>query len=99
MMNCKSTLVSCAFLLLGTANLRAQFVEVQAVIDVTSWRYDEETALPLKNSRSFSVRCVVGINTWLIENYSRTNYKESVWFVDGKIIRQFTVNQDSAPDE
>lgn len=89
-MNCKGMLVCCASLLLATATATwaAQFVEVEAVIDVTTWRYDEQTSLSLKNSRSFSVRCVVGTNAWFIENDARTNYKESVWFVDGKIIRQ-----------
>src|SRR5688572_30480939 len=102
-MNCKSTLVYCASLLLAATNWAAQFVEVEAVIDVTTWRHDEETSLSLKSSRSFSVRCVVGTNTWFMENHAQTNYKQSAWFVDGKIIRQTTANQgayqDSVSDE
>ena len=105
MMNCKCTLACLAALLLAVMNLPAQFVEVEAIIDVTSWRYDEGTGLPLKNSRSFSVRCVVGTNTWLIESQSQTNLKQSAWFAEGKIIRQNTVtlnqyaNQDPISDE
>lgn len=98
-MNGKSTLVCCASLFLAAAAWAAQFVEVEAVIDVTTWRYDEQTALSLKNNRSFSVRCVVGTNAWFIENDGRTNYKESVWFVDSKIIRQLAYTQRSAFDD
>jgi hypothetical protein len=88
----------CAALLLSLPTSAAQFVEVNADLEITTWRYQEETGLPLKNSRGYSMRCVVGTNTWLIENHSQTNFKESVWFVDGRIVRQ-TVNQDSAADE
>jgi hypothetical protein len=98
-MNSKALLTLCAAALMLAAAAPAQFVEVEAVIDVTSWHYHEETGLPLKSSRSFAVRCVVGTNTWLIENHSRTNFKESLWFVDAKLIRQITSNQDSISDE
>jgi hypothetical protein len=77
----------------------AQFVEVAADIELTIWHYQEETGLPLKKSRTYSVRCVVGTNTWLIENHARTNVTESIWFVDGNIVRQTSYNQDSAPVE
>lgn len=104
-MDCKSILALGASLFLAASNLPAQFIEVEAVIDVTNWRHDEETGLSLKNSRSFSVRCVVGTNTWLIESHSQTNLKQSAWFTDGKIIRQNTAatvqdpNSDSTSDE
>jgi len=88
-----------AVLLLSCEAWAAQFVEVVADIDVTSWRYHEETGLPLRNSRTFSVRCVVGTNTWLIERHSTNTAQESVWFVEGKIIRITTPTQDSAPDD
>jgi hypothetical protein len=98
-MNCKTTLALGAALLLSVSARAAQFVEVAAEIEITSWRYQEETGLPLKKSRAYPVRCVVGTNMWLIENHSRTNVTESVWFVDGKIIRQTTYNQESPADE
>jgi hypothetical protein len=87
-------LALCAALLLSCGAQAAQFVEVIADIEVTSWRYHEETGLPLKNSRTFSVRCVVGTNTWLIERNSTNTAQESVWFVEGKIIRLTTPAQD-----
>jgi len=86
-------------LLLSCSARAAQFVEVAADLEVTSWRYHEETGLPLKSSRNFSVRCVVGTNTWLIERYSTNGAQESVWFVDGKIVRLTNPSQDSAPDD
>ena len=90
----KTKLAVCAALLLATVAPAAQFVEVAAEMEMTSWRYQEETGLPLKKSRTFSVRCVVGTNTWLIENHARTNVIESIWFVGGTIVRQNTY-QDS----
>jgi len=92
-------LTLCVTLLLSCSARAAQFVEVTADIEVTSWRYHEETGLPLKSSRTFSVRCVVGTNTWLIERHSTNTAQESVWFVEGKIIRLTTPTQDSAPDD
>jgi hypothetical protein len=88
-----------AALMLAAAVARSQFVEVEAVIDITSWRHYDETGLDLKNSRSFSVRCVVGTNLWLIENYAQTNFKQSVWFVNDKIIRLNASTQDSILDD
>src|SRR5687767_10612625 len=93
------SLALCALLLVACGARAAQFVEVIANIEVTSWHYQEETGLPLKNSRTFSVRCVVGTNTWLIERNSTTGAQESVWFVDGKIIRLTTPNQDADSDD
>jgi hypothetical protein len=98
-MNCKTTLALGAALMLSVSAPAAQFVEVAAEIEMTTWRYQEETGLPLKKSRTYPVRCVVGTNMWLIENHSRTNVTESVWFVDGKIVRQTTYNQESTADE
>jgi hypothetical protein len=98
-MNGRSTLTLCTALLLAVPAWADQFVEVAADIEITSWRYQEETGLPLKKSRTYSVRCVVGTNTWLIENHSRTNFKESVWFMDGKVVRLLTLTDDPAPDE
>jgi hypothetical protein len=96
-MNVVSVIFCAALLALpGSA---APFVEVEAVIDVTSWHHNEETGLALKNSRSFSVRCVIGTNAWLIENFARTNIKESVWFVNGRIIRQSSATQDPMADD
>jgi hypothetical protein len=94
-----TTLALCAALLLSLSVPAAQFVEVAAEIEITSWRYQEETGLPLKKSRTYPMRCVVGTNMWLIENHSRTNVTESVWFVDGKIIRQTTYNQESTAED
>jgi hypothetical protein len=99
----KSVLCAAA-LLLSVSAPAAQFVEVAAEFEITTWRYQEETGLPIKRSRAYSVRCVVGTNTWLIENHARTNATESVWFIDGKIVRQTTLNQapldqESAPSE
>lgn len=89
-MNRNLFLAACATLLLVAAlPAPAQFVEVEAVIEVTAWRYQEETGLPLKSSRSYDVRCVVGTNAWLIENRS-TNGTVSTWYMNGKIIRQTT---------
>ena len=88
-MNCKSTW-SGYILTLATACASAQFVEVNAVIDVTSWRYHEETGLPLKSARSYPVRCVTGTELWLIESQPRTNVTESVWFLKGKLLRLTT---------
>jgi hypothetical protein len=98
-MNRMTTPALCAALLLSVSARAAQFVEVAAEIEITTWRYQEETGLPLKKSRTYPVRCVVGTNMWLIENHSRTNVTESVWFVDGKIVRQTTYNQESTADE
>src|SRR6186997_2794906 len=79
-------LTLCALLLVACGAQAAQFVEVTADIEVTNWHYQEETGLPLKNNRTFSVRCVVGTDTWLIERNSTTGPQESVWFMEGKII-------------
>ena len=98
-MNRKILFALCAALLLCRPGWTAQFVEVAAEFEITSWRYQEETGLPLKKSRTYPVRCVVGTNMWLIENHSRTNVTESVWFVDGKIVRQTTYNLESTGDE
>ena len=82
----KAAFAVCTVLLSLPASA-AQFVEINAIIDVTSWNYHEETGLPLKSTRSYPVRCVAGTNTWLIENQSRTNVVESTWFLKGKLIR------------
>src|SRR5687767_4464055 len=98
-MNLKPLLLFFASGMISAAAAPGQFVEVAAEIEITSWRYQEETGLPLKKSRTYSVRCVVGTNTWLIENHARTNATESVWFVDGKIVRLTTLHQEPAPSE
>ncbi len=86
-----------SLLLVFCAAQAAQFVEVTADLEVTSWRYQEETGLPLKNIRNFSVRCVVGTNTWLIERHTTNTAPESVWFVEGKIVRLTAPSFDTAP--
>ena len=96
-MNRKILLVLCAAVLLCQPGWTAQFVEVAAEFEITSWRYQEETGLPMKRNQAYAVRCVVGTNMWLIENRSRTNATESVWFMDGKIIRQTTYAEDPTP--
>ena len=88
-----------ATLLLAAATVPAQFVDVTAKIEVTSWRYQEETGLPLKRSATYSVHCVVGTNAWHIEHDASSSYKENVWFMDGNIIRQMVPNPDSLADD
>jgi len=85
--------------LLALANLRAQYVEVHATIDVVSWFHQEETGLALKTPRSFFVRCVVGTNGWYIENHARTNPVENVWFTNGKIIRQIAYDTNAMTED
>lgn len=93
-------LILCAVLLAGSARA-AQFVEITARIDVTQWRYQEETGLPLRNTRSYSIRCVTGKDHWLIENLSRSNIIDSTWMLQGLLVRQISYNygQDSTTDE
>jgi len=93
-------LLLCAALLGWTARA-APFVEVAASIEVINWHYQEETGLPLKNTRVHSIRCVVGKDLWQIENLSRTNITESTWLLQGMLVRQISYNSiyDSAPDD
>ncbi len=95
-MTSKTTSALCAGLLLSMSAPAAQFVEVAADIEVTNWHYQEETGLPLKNRRTYSIRCVVGKDLWLIENLSRTNITESTWLVNNRLVRQ--VRYNDAPD-
>jgi hypothetical protein len=88
-----------AVLLLLCSAQAAQFVEVEATIDVTGWRFQEETGLPLKSSRNYSVRCVVGTNTWLVENRATNGVSTSTWFVDGKIVRLNSYGQETISDD
>ncbi len=88
-----ASLIFCAVLLALPA--AAQFVEVTARMEITTFQYHEETGLPLKNIRTVSVRCVVGTNNWLIEHQPRTNATDSTWFVNGKLIRQINYSNYS----
>lgn len=93
--------VTCAALWLWPHSTAAQFVEVQAEIEITSARYQEETGLSFKQQRSYSVRCVVGTNSWMMENDFSPYAKETHWFTEGKIIRQLTyaATDDDEPNE
>lgn len=77
----------------------SQFVEIEASLEITQWRYQEDTGLALRNSQTSSVHCVVSTNVWLIETQSRANAVESTWFLHGKIIRLLTTTRDSFSEE
>ncbi len=85
--------------LLSWPALAASLVEVTAEFEITQWRYQEETGLPLKSQRQFAVRCVAGTNTWHIENQVRSNVTERLWFMDGKLARQVSVKLEDPDDE
>jgi hypothetical protein len=97
-MNGKTTFILCA-VLFAVAAPAQQFVEITAELELTTWSYQEETGFPLKKTRVWPTRCVVGTNAWLIQKLSNTNFTEDIWFMDGKIIRQTTVTRDSDSDE
>lgn len=93
-------LLLCAALLGWTARA-APFVEVTASIEIVNWHYQEETGLPLKNTKQHVLRCVVGKELWQIENLTRTNVTESTWLVQGMLVRQVSYKSayDSEPDD
>jgi hypothetical protein len=77
----------------------AQFVEVTARLEITNWQYQAETGLPLKSTRTASVRCVVSTNEWLVEHQPRTNTTDSTWFMNRKLIRQINYNDEPASED
>jgi hypothetical protein len=65
----------------------AQFIEISADIEITSYRSDVPNAEATSTPRTFSVLCVIGTNQWRIENdWSRGGL--SKWFFNSTNIYQ-----------
>ncbi len=76
-----------------------RFVELTADLELTAWRYHEETGLPLRRAQKQTVHCIVGTNAWQMEFYTRTNLDETVWFLGGKLIRVLGSGREAAGEE
>jgi hypothetical protein len=60
----------------------AQFVEISADIEITTYRSDLPNAEATATPKTFSVLCITGTNRWRIENdWSRGGLNK--WFFDG----------------
>lgn len=94
------------FLLLSIQRGAAQFVELMAEIQIDDWDYTffqaEHRRQPPETQKSifnkaYSVRCVVGTNTWMIEGEFITNGKKTYWFTGSNIVAH-TVITKQLPD-
>jgi hypothetical protein len=64
----------------------AEFVEVIARFDLTSWRQKDANGKPIETTNGFTARCVVATNTWVIEHDFLRNGKRTHWFVGSNIV-------------
>jgi len=68
------------WILWGTLLEAAQFVEINAEIEFTSWHERDLAGLPIEKRNVFTAHCIVGTNAWLIEHDNISNARETWWF-------------------
>src|SRR5262245_34739415 len=74
-------------LLTSTLPATAQFLEISAKIEVTSYRSGQTNAEANAKTTSISVVCITGTNRWRIENDWPPN-SVNHWFFDGTNVYQ-----------
>jgi len=84
-------------LLFAPQHSAAQFVEVSAEIQMTSWHSKDSAGQPIEKHNSFRTHCVVGTNTWLIEHDSIINAKETWWFTGSNVVRRWVITKEIPP--
>lgn len=80
-------------LLLSSQHSPAQYVEVSAQIEGTSWPYSplgEKT----EHRRSYTTRCIFGTNLWCIEDDFPLNAKETWWSTGTNIIKYTLITKE-----
>jgi hypothetical protein len=91
-----------AFSLLVAVPLRgnaAQFVQITAELRSTNWIGFGVGPVSEQQEASHTVRCVVGTNTWFVEEDFADNEKVAYLFTGTNIIEHFVVNDKSVPQE
>jgi hypothetical protein len=73
----------------------AQSVELTAEIEIVWWGCHGRNP-PSINSKTYTARCVVGTNTWLIEGDFLMNAKDTWWFTGTNLIEQTLITKDTA---
>jgi hypothetical protein len=81
-------------LLLAVHRGAAQFVELNAEIETVTWDGHGKNP-PSVNSFTYTARCVVGTNTWLIEGDFIRNAKATFWFTGTNIIERTVITHET----
>ncbi|MSU63690.1 MAG: hypothetical protein EXS31_15035 [Pedosphaera sp.] len=78
----------------------AQFVEITSEIETIVWPSKEKTGETSENlnSRTWTIRSVVGTNSWLIEGDFIANGRETWWFTGTNMIRKFVITKPPSKD-
>jgi hypothetical protein len=81
----------CALFSFRTA--AAQFVELTADIQTVRWAGPYNQKPPSVQTRNFTVRCVVGANSWLIEPEASAIARDAWWFTGSNIVAYTVVRK------
>jgi hypothetical protein len=74
-------------------NHAAQFIEVRAEIESTSWMSER-----IQNRRTHTTRCIVGTNLWFFEGNFLGNATRRYWFTGTNMVEE-TVITSRLPDQ
>ena len=91
----KCTLLLCLLLPVTIDSGTAQSVELTSEIETIIWPFKDATGeiVDQINQRTWTIRCVVGTDTWLIEGDFIANGKETWWFTGTNMIRRSVITQ------
>jgi hypothetical protein len=81
-------------LLLSSQHSPAQYVEVSARIEGTSWPYSP-SGEKTEHRRSYTTRCIFGTNLWCIEDDFPLNAKRTWWCTGTNIIGDTLITKDT----
>lgn len=77
------------FALFSLSALPADFVEVTADLEMTSWTSLDEP--PQLDTHKWRVRCIVGTNTWSITASDSRTPSQSWWYTGSNLVWQFHI--------
>jgi len=89
----------CLWLLFTPNKSPAQFVEVCAEVQITSWHMKDPAGQPIEKRGSFRTRCVVGTNAWSIEHDYIANGEESWWFTGSNLVKHVVITKEIPPEK
>jgi len=94
------TVLLCLLPLYPVESGTAQFVELTSEIETFIWPFRDATGETTDNltSRTWTIRCVLGTNSWLIEGDFIANGKETWWFTGTNMIRHSVITQLPSKD-
>jgi hypothetical protein len=74
--------------------VHAQYVEVSATIEGTSWPFSS-SGQRAEHRRTYTTRCIFGTDLWFIEDDGPLNAKETWWCTGTNIIQRTVITMES----